>query len=166
MQVVGTIRSALIFGGADYEATFEYDEGMFDKMTVRDMATLDNFFPDLDDWLYYESMGYIDTRVRKLLKNVDMISEYDMEDILKIQEAWRENRETFEARFEKINQRLVDAFHYLNERYFELDDFIDFLDTITIENDGVKASVSSPYGTLTYTRIRTRRQNYISRHIY
>ena len=111
-------------------------------------------------------MGYIDPRVTKLLKNVDMISEDDMEDILKIQEAWKENRETFEERFEKINRRLVDAFQYLNDRYLELDDFIDFLETITIENDGSKAKVSSPYGTLTYTRIRTRRQNHISRHIY
>ena len=83
---------ALIFGGADYEATFEYYEGMFDDMSVRDMAMLDDFFPDLDEWLYYESMGYIDPRVSKLLKNVDMISEDDMEDMLKIQEAWKENR--------------------------------------------------------------------------
>lgn len=164
--VDGTIRLALIFGGADYEATFEYYEGMFDDMSVRDMAMLDDFFPDLDEWLYYESMGYIDPRVSKLLKNVDMISEDDMEDILKIQEAWKENRETFETKFKKINQQLVDAFQYLNDRYLELDDFIDFLETIAIENDGSKATVSSPYGTLTYTRIRERRHNHISRHIY
>jgi hypothetical protein len=95
-----------------------------------------------------------------------MISEDDMEDMMKIRDAWQENRETFERKFANINKDLVKAFKDLNERYIGWEDFPDFLEKITIVNDGDTASVSSPYGTIKYTRFHGRRQHNISRQIY
>lgn len=161
--MVGTIRSALIFGGADYETTFDYYEGMFDDMSVRDMGKLNDFFPDLDEWLYNESIGYITKLVREKMETIGYLSELDWEEI---NTAWQDNRQTFERKFANINKDLVKAFKALNERYIGWEDFPDFLEKITIVNDGDTASVSSPYGTIKYTRFHGRRQHNISRQIY
>ena len=58
-----------MYGGWEYESIYEFTYSDFDTLTLSEACKIENFFSDLNWWLEYEDMAYVDYKLQDFKKD-------------------------------------------------------------------------------------------------
>jgi hypothetical protein len=133
-------------------AHYEMSDYDFDNMTISEFCAITDFFPSSDDWLWELERIQVTRAVNQLDRNRWVYSS----DLKRIIDNYNEDYQKFKEELPKINQSLVDAFADIKARLFDDTNFCQFLDLLTFKKVEEYNQVLSPYGTVTFARIRRR----------
>ena len=133
-------------------AYYEMSDYDFHNMTISEFCAITDFFPSSDDWLWELERIQVTRAVNQLDRNRWVYSS----DLKRIIDNYNEDYQKFKEELPKINQSLVDAFADIKARLFDDTNFCQFLDLLTFKKVEEYNQVLSPYGTVTFARIRRR----------
>jgi hypothetical protein len=140
-----------MYGGWEYEAIYEFTYSDFDTLTLSEACKIENFFSDLNWWLEYEDMAYVDYKLQDFKKvHIQPTSA----DLRTIADDWEENSKRFTEAFEEVNKSLVADFKELWDNRIRSETMSDFLKQINIDRSNNGIVVSSPYGKQVYTGLQ------------
>ena len=145
------VSQAFRFNGHN-TASYEMSDYDFDNMTISEFCAITDFFPSSDDWLWELERIQVTRAVKQLDRNRWVYSS----DLKRIIDNYNEDYQKFKEELPKINQSLVDAFADIKARLFDDTNFCQFLDLLTFKKVEEYNQVLSPYGTVTFARIRRR----------
>lgn len=112
---------------------------MFNKITIKEVSEIEDFFSDKDSVLAEAEDCYIENEYNYLKAQGAAYSG----NLLNIVSDWDMENRALEYNINILNSSLWYAFYDLNEKFLEYEHFEEFLDDLCIETYHNKAEVSS-----------------------